>query len=148
MPSLTCTLQLCPSSQKLSSGPESGPVSSTQETKRELKYFLKLLCYSTSSWTSQNFISDWFLVVQGYVMCLHHSGKDIYIFPTKRAEFLRQRKKLFSPVPQACQTSLISKESLITKRVSPFFHRAVSVISVWGLSLDIIVGRNVYLSWS
>lgn len=96
MPCLACPLRLCPSSQKLSSGPEAGSAWSTWEMKRELKSFWKLLCYSTSSWTGQNFASDCFSMVQGYIVRLHQSREGIYTFLTKRAQFLRQRKKLFS----------------------------------------------------
>lgn len=63
---------------------------------RELKSLWKLLCYSTSSWTGQNFMSDWVLVMQCQAMCSHQSREATYIFPTKAAEFLSQRKKLFS----------------------------------------------------
>lgn len=41
-------------------------------------------------------MSDHFLVVLAYIMCLHTSREGTYIFPTERVEFLRQRKKLFS----------------------------------------------------
>lgn len=62
----TCPLQLWPSSQKLSSGPEAGPAWSTWKTKRALKSFGKILCCSTSTWIGQNFPSDCILVAQGY----------------------------------------------------------------------------------
>jgi len=70
-------------------------------------------------------------------MCLHPSVDSIYKCPTKRAEFLRQRKKLFS-LSLRLAKPLISRESLITKRVSPVLSRSsfsrFNVSSLFGSS--------------
>lgn len=143
----TCPLQLRLSSQKLSSGPEAGPAWNTWETRKALKSFGKILCCSISIWIGQNFASDWFLVAQGYSHVFAPvQGEHLYT-PHYKSWIPQAEEEAVQSVPQACQTSLISRESLITKRLSPFFHRALSVISMWALSLDLMVVRNAYLSW-
>lgn len=109
----------------------------THRKQRELKSLWKLLCYSTSSWAGQNFMSDWVLVVQCQAMCLHQSREATYIFPTKAVGFLSQRKKLFS-LSLKFAKSLPSQGRGSLQRGFSFSHWALSIISVWGLPLDLI----------
>lgn len=68
---------------------------------------------------------------------LHQSREGTYIFPTKVAEFLTQRKKLFSLSLKVQNLSHLKGEAHYREGF-PFSHWALSVISVWGLLLDLI----------